>query len=1061
MKKITKFTKSYFNGSARKFLCLGLCVMLVVFAMGSLTPVVSPAFGEVVYGDHRYQLYNTHSLSPTPPYGFVNVYQFSSEEGLSGYTALIKFANDPANPSKPLFWGRVGRGASGPTNTRVYDWDDDTRSLVEVTDGYITAKYDETNQVNERKTALDESVTLYKDCFSSNDRGGALYVNDSSNKKIKADFVGNGLQVESAGGPTILGGAIYFYESTVGDVEGDFISNYVDVKAASPSAYGGAISIVAAQIGNLKGDFIANHINVESTSTDGMLSGEGGAIRNYGQIESITGDFLANYICQTGEQAEFSLLQGGAIYNFSSGEIGDIAGNFVGNYLQSQTATVNGGAIYSAYATLGNITGDFIGNYVQSTTSSGSGGAIHNESSVVGNITGNFIGNYVVSGSFASGGAINFQGVSGGVVKGNFIGNYVQVTGEMYCSANGGAICNTVGGDSKVEITGDFIGNYAQAAGEGSRAYGGAINNSGKINIVTKDKDILFSGNYVSAQDPANALGGAIRNGGTLTLNAAGHSITFVGDAANDKVDSVYNRGKLYITGDGDVKFAEITNDADEYGVGIVIGNMAGGSFTNYGAWLPFDTATQTSTNTVDVTFGRENEELPGTFFGYIDMNDIDWDGHSARSFRQLTINGDTARNNTFTANGGTFVINTNLAKGEGDLITLNHANVSGTAYVKVAYDPFYATAVNGQRITGDHTFLKVTNGSIKILPQKTAYDKGNGYTVIITPTVKGDSDGTEWKITALTAGEYIPDPVVVEGEMVKAVSDTSNAINMAWMNNVNNLQKRLGDLRGGAASNTGWARFQRNNDDLKTGRQLNVSGNLYQLGYDVALKGDSASRGYFGLSVEHFDGTHSYKIGSGDLKSTSLAAYYTKIYDSGHYFDLIFRYGRYNSDTTNLDTTVENPILTKLDYAVNGVTLSGEYGYRWNFGKDGFYLEPQAELIYGHLGGAKKLSSASILADVDSTNHFITRCGVALGQRVKNFNYYLRGSYYHDFAGATNVRYGDASYKQDSAQNWWEVSLGGGWNMSNTSYFYAELTKHFKDVSNSVNFNLGFRFTL
>ncbi|MDO4219182.1 MAG: DUF6273 domain-containing protein [Synergistaceae bacterium] len=43
MKKITKFTKSYFNGSARKFLCLGLCVMLVVLTMSSLTPVVSPA----------------------------------------------------------------------------------------------------------------------------------------------------------------------------------------------------------------------------------------------------------------------------------------------------------------------------------------------------------------------------------------------------------------------------------------------------------------------------------------------------------------------------------------------------------------------------------------------------------------------------------------------------------------------------------------------------------------------------------------------------------------------------------------------------------------------------------------------------------------------------------------------------------------------------------------------------------------------------------------------------------------------------------------------------------
>ncbi|MDO4219348.1 MAG: autotransporter outer membrane beta-barrel domain-containing protein [Synergistaceae bacterium] len=304
--------------------------------------------------------------------------------------------------------------------------------------------------------------------------------------------------------------------------------------------------------------------------------------------------------------------------------------------------------------------------------------------------------------------------------------------------------------------------------------------------------------------------------------------------------------------------------------------------------------------------------------------------------------------------------------------------------------------------------------------------------------------------------GRNEPDKPEVS-ETVMSVSDTANAINLAWLEATNTLQKRLGDLRGGEASNTGWARFERSNDDHNGARKLNVSGNLYQLGYDIALKNDTTARGYFGLSLERFDGSQSYKIGGGDVKSTSLSAYYTKIYDSGHYFDFIFRYGRYESDTTSYDAGLS----TKLDYGMNGVTLSGEYGYRANIGKNGFYFEPQAEVIYGYLAGAKKTSSRGILADIDSTNHFVTRLGVALGKKVKNFNYYLRGSYYHDFAGSTNILYGDASYKQDSARNWWELSLGGGWNMTDASYFYAELTKHFKDVSNSINFNLGFRFTL
>ena len=479
------------------------------------------------------------------------------------------------------------------------------------------------------------------------------------------------------------------------------------------------------------------------------------------------------------------------------------------------------------------------------------------------------------------------------------------------------------------------------------------------------------------------------------------------------------------------------------------------------GTWYPtFDETTHTSENYVDVVFNSD---------GVINLNDKDWDGKSVpvRAFRTLEIYGNVPfGDDKFVANDGIFVINTHLAEGKGDVINLCHANVSGNAKVKVAYDPFYLTGAAGQ-VTGTHKFLITPdNTKITITAAQTKWTTG-GKTIIFTPTVEMDADGQSWKITSL-AGSSEPEPgpepepiVVVVSETAKAISDTANAVNMAWLQSINNLQKRLGDLRGGAESNTGWVRFQRSLDDLNNGRKLNISGNLYQIGYDFALKNDVQSRGYFGLSLERFDGNQSFNIGGGDLKSTTVSAYYTKIYNSGHYFDFILRYGKYDSDTTSYDASTDNPLLTKLDYAENGVTLSGEYGYRANIGKGGLYLEPQAELIYGYLDGAKKISSSGILADIDSTSHFVTRLGLALGQRVKNFNYYLRGSYYHDFAGSTNITYEDMSYKQDSAQNWWEVSLGGGWNMSNNSYFYAELTKHFKDVSNSLNFNLGFRFTL
>ena len=220
--------------------------------------------------------------------------------------------------------------------------------------------------------------------------------------------------------------------------------------------------------------------------------GSGGAIYNAGTIGNITGNFIGNY----GDD------YGGAIYNNNSSTIKNITGNFIGNY------SMKGGAIYNSgkNATIGNITSDFIGNYVKriNNYSSLNGGAIYNEGTI-GNITGDFIGNYASSNRSVNGGAIfNYRTI--GNITGDFIGNYASST-DSY--AQGGAIYNsyvTIG-----DITCDFIGNYASSTD--SYARGGAIyNDRGTSGNITGD----FIGNY--AQGSTNVLGGAIYNsyGGTI-----------------------------------------------------------------------------------------------------------------------------------------------------------------------------------------------------------------------------------------------------------------------------------------------------------------------------------------------------------------------------------------------------------------------------------------------------------------------------------------------------------------------------------------------------------------
>ena len=335
--------------------------------------------------------------------------------------------------------------------------------------------------------------------------GGAIY-NYRTIGNITGDFIGNYASASS----DAYGGAIYNY-GTIGDIAGDFIGNYV----SGSSGGGGAIyndgNNNSPIIGNITGDFIGNYATgataeggaIYNSGTIENITGDfisnhastGGAIDNHGTIEDIKGNFVNNYSITTAEQGG-----GGAIRNYG-GTINSITGDFIQNYIVAPNAY--GGALFKYSGTIGETTGDFIGNYASGEISA-QGGAINNnnQNGEIKDITGNFIGNYAISTSgIAGGGAIVNLGITNNIT-GNFVNNYSQ---SINGNALGGAISNqgTLG-----DITGDFINNYAS----GIATKGGAIDNKETIGNITGD----FSGNYALATRNF-AYGGAISlDGGTI-----------------------------------------------------------------------------------------------------------------------------------------------------------------------------------------------------------------------------------------------------------------------------------------------------------------------------------------------------------------------------------------------------------------------------------------------------------------------------------------------------------------------------------------------------------------
>lgn len=227
--------------------------------------------------------------------------------------------------------------------------------------------------------------------------------------------------------------------------------------------------------------YFRNNLNLEHVTGNFMGNYGYGGLSNYGTIDYLISNFIANNKSN----------DGAGVYN--SGTLRHIVGDFIGNYTEDNPygRGCNGGGIYNDNGFIGHIVSDFIANH-----SSSSGGGIYNQSGTIESINGNFIGNYSYD--------LGLQGDNG--------------------LAHGGAIYN--GGGTIEQIKATFIGNYSESDSSSRISYsrGGAISNDGQINIINSS----FYNNYAKAQ--TDAKGGAIYTYKNMNVSADNGVSTFQGN---------------------------------------------------------------------------------------------------------------------------------------------------------------------------------------------------------------------------------------------------------------------------------------------------------------------------------------------------------------------------------------------------------------------------------------------------------------------------------------------------------------------------------------------------
>lgn len=334
-------------------------------------------------------------------------------------------------------------------------------------------------------------------------------------------------------------------------------------------------------------------------------------------------------------------------------------------------------------------------------------------------------------------------------------------------------------------------------------------------------------------------------------------------------------------------------------------------------------------------------------------------------------------------------------------------------------------------------------------------YDPADSLPEILYPTgahveqnpggIDDGGKGTVNEDGTVDIDEIIKNPDVFGTEEVGALGLIS------WRNELDDMNKRLGELRDSKGEHGVWVRMVRGENDYKS---LNSQYNTYQLGYDEKLSTDP--HWTLGAAFSYTDGDGGYDTGSFEMDHKTFTLYGSKLNDDGSYIDIVGKYSRLNHDLRNTWGDGE--------YDANGYSIGVEVGKRFQQG-NGFWIEPQAQLTYGHVGSAN-YTAGDIKVALDGMESLIGRAGVRFGKDLDNGNIYLRVSYLYDFDGETGVTFTNAegrerSFDQDLGGGWCEVGIGTNINLSDATHLYFDIEKTYGgDITTDWKWNAGIRYS-
>lgn len=315
--------------------------------------------------------------------------------------------------------------------------------------------------------------------------------------------------------------------------------------------------------------------------------------------------------------------------------------------------------------------------------------------------------------------------------------------------------------------------------------------------------------------------------------------------------------------------------------------------------------------------------------------------------------------------------------------------------------------------------------------------------------TSKGDEVtpryNTDWYLKGFKKSET--DENGQHTHVVRELAGLHNVNYQIWRDENDNLFKRMGDLHTQAAEHPEgvWARSLGTEDERHAGSRGEFSTKTrfheYQAGYDVLRGMSPQERHYQGVGLSYTQGRGSYLGGYSDVTGWGLGLYDTRVRHDGQYLDFALK-------GTHLEGELHGAYSHGENLDNNGYTFGVEYGWKHPFtpNKQGWFVEPQAQLTLGWLDGADLTFANGVHYHENNIKSAVGRAGLRIGYEGQQAQFFAKADWFHEFGGSSQLHLSDDEGQlhldEDYGDTWFTYGLGLTAKLTKNSQLYADIEK-------------------